>query len=124
VSRFALIAICLLGALPLIAAEDSGCETETGTNGPGVKEKHKSAKRRHRATVKRQKVQRARRARQAQRRREAAAAPPKNCDPGYSPCIPPPPPDLSCDDTGPVTVKGLDSHGLDADGDGAACEEE
>lgn len=47
----------------------------------------------------------------------------KNCAPGYSPCIPPYPPDLDCPDIGrPVQVTGSDPHGLDRDGDGAACE--
>lgn len=49
-------------------------------------------------------------------------APASNCDPNYTPCIPPYPPDLDCADTGPVTVIGSDPHGLDADGDGAGCE--
>ena len=43
------------------------------------------------------------------------------CAPGYSPCIPPYPPDLDCPDVGPVTVSGSDPHGLDADNDGVAC---
>jgi endonuclease YncB( thermonuclease family) len=47
----------------------------------------------------------------------------KNCAPGYSPCIPPYPPDLDCPDIGhPVRVSGSDPHGLDRDGDGVACE--
>ncbi len=45
-----------------------------------------------------------------------------NCAPGYDPCIPPYPPDLDCADTGFVRVTGSDPHGLDADGDGLACE--
>ena len=46
-----------------------------------------------------------------------------SCASGYSPCIPPYPPDLDCADVaGPITVTGLDPHGLDADGDGVACE--
>ncbi len=49
--------------------------------------------------------------------------PKKNCAPGYSPCIPPYPPDLNCPDIGrPVQVTGSDPHGLDRDGDGIACE--
>ena len=50
------------------------------------------------------------------------------CDPSYAgACIPPPPPDLDCDDLGAlgihgeVRVVGSDPHGLDADGDGIAC---
>lgn len=50
------------------------------------------------------------------------------CDASYSgACIPPPPPDLDCDDlaqmgiTGTVNVTGSDPHHLDADGDGIAC---
>jgi len=47
----------------------------------------------------------------------------KNCAPGYSPCIPPYPPDLDCPDIGhQVRVTGSDPHGLDRDGDGVACE--
>ncbi len=45
------------------------------------------------------------------------------CAPGYSPCVPVYPPDVDCADVnGPVTVTGTDPHGLDADGDGTACE--
>ena len=45
------------------------------------------------------------------------------CAPGYRPCIPPYPPDLDCADVdGPIYVSGSDPHGLDADGDGVACE--
>jgi len=45
------------------------------------------------------------------------------CAPGYTPCIPPFPPDLNCDGVdGPIKVTGDDPHGLDADGDGVACE--
>ncbi len=46
-----------------------------------------------------------------------------NCAPGYSPCVPPPPPDLDCSDLdGPIKVTGSDPHHLDGDGDGWACE--
>jgi endonuclease YncB( thermonuclease family) len=45
------------------------------------------------------------------------------CAPGYSPCVPPYPPDVDCADVdGPIRVTGPDPHGLDADGDGVACE--
>jgi endonuclease YncB( thermonuclease family) len=45
------------------------------------------------------------------------------CAPGYSPCVPPYPPDVDCADVdGPVSVTGSDPHGLDADNDGVACE--
>jgi endonuclease YncB( thermonuclease family) len=45
------------------------------------------------------------------------------CAPGYHPCVPPYPPDVDCADLdGPVRVTGRDPHGLDADGDGVACE--
>ena len=50
------------------------------------------------------------------------------CDPSYSgACIPPPPPDLDCDDLAAmgisgVTVSGSDPHDLDPDGDGIACD--
>ena len=50
-------------------------------------------------------------------------APSGNCDPNYTPCIPPYPPDLDCPDIGhSVTVIGSDPHGLDRDGDGHGCE--
>jgi micrococcal nuclease len=46
-----------------------------------------------------------------------------NCAPGYDPCVPPYPPDVDCADVdGPINVTGSDPHGLDADGDGIACE--
>lgn len=46
-----------------------------------------------------------------------------NCAPGYSPCVPPPPPDLDCSDlNGPIRVTGSDPHHLDGDGDGWGCE--
>lgn len=45
------------------------------------------------------------------------------CEPGYDPCVPPYPPDVDCSDVdGPIRVSGSDPHGLDADGDGSACE--
>jgi endonuclease YncB( thermonuclease family) len=45
-----------------------------------------------------------------------------NCAAGYSPCVPAGP-DLDCPDVnGPIRVTGADPHGLDADGDGVACE--
>jgi hypothetical protein len=47
------------------------------------------------------------------------------CEPGYSPCLPIAS-DLNCDDISdslkPITVTGDDPYGLDADGDGQACE--
>jgi hypothetical protein len=50
-------------------------------------------------------------------------APAGDCAPGYRPCIPPYPPDVDCGDVdGPIHVSGSDPHGLDADGDGVACE--
>jgi endonuclease YncB( thermonuclease family) len=55
----------------------------------------------------------------------AAAPAPQGgaCAPGYSPCVPPYPPDVDCADVnGPISVTGTDPHGLDADGDGVACE--
>lgn len=45
------------------------------------------------------------------------------CAPGYSPCVPPPPPDLDCSDlNGPIKVTGSDPHNLDGDADGWGCE--
>lgn len=45
------------------------------------------------------------------------------CDPNYSGCVPPYPPDVDCADVGgSVSVYGSDPHGLDADGDGIGCE--
>ena len=54
------------------------------------------------------------------------ANPSTTCDPNYGGCVPLYPPDLDCSDIkalglAPVTVIGLDPHGLDADGDGSAC---
>lgn len=46
-----------------------------------------------------------------------------SCDPNYSGCVPPYPPDVDCAEVGgPVSVYGADPHGLDADGDGVGCE--
>ena len=46
-----------------------------------------------------------------------------SCAPGYPPCVPPYPPDVDCANVnGPIRVTGSDPHGLDADGDGVACE--
>lgn len=54
---------------------------------------------------------------------EAEEAVPSGCDPNYSGCVPPYPPDADCDEVGEtVTVLGEDPHGLDADGDLVACE--
>ena len=51
------------------------------------------------------------------------ASPQQACAPGYDPCVPPYGPDLDCGDLdGPIAVSGSDPHGLDADGDGVACE--
>jgi hypothetical protein len=53
-----------------------------------------------------------------------------NCTPGYSPCLPPAS-DYDCAGgsgngpeyaDGPIAVTGSDPYGLDADGDGVACE--
>lgn len=53
----------------------------------------------------------------------ARPVPSGGCAPGYSPCVPPSPPDVDCADVdGPIRVTGSDPHGLDADGDGVACE--
>jgi endonuclease YncB( thermonuclease family) len=52
-----------------------------------------------------------------------AEGPAAGCAAGYSPCVPPYPPDVDCADVdGPIAVTGSDPHGLDADGDGVACE--
>lgn len=48
-----------------------------------------------------------------------------NCHPGYEGvCIPPPPPDLNCDDIEFRNFKivGTDPHGFDGDNDGIGCE--
>lgn len=53
----------------------------------------------------------------------AAPQPGADCDPNYTPCVPPYPPDINCSDISfPVRVIGSDPHGLDADGDGVGCE--
>jgi hypothetical protein len=47
-----------------------------------------------------------------------------SCDPNYSGCVPPYPPDVDCADVGEtVTVYGSDPHGLDADSDSVGCEQ-
>jgi len=47
----------------------------------------------------------------------------QGCAPGYNPCVPAFPPDVDCADVdGPIQVTGSDPHGLDAEGDGIACE--
>ncbi len=51
--------------------------------------------------------------------------PPGNCHPAYSPCVPPPPPDLDCGDISFVVHVNHafgDPHRFDADGDGVGCE--
>lgn len=48
-----------------------------------------------------------------------------NCDSSYpGVCIPPPPPDLNCDDIEfrNFEVRGSDPHGFDGDNDGIGCE--
>lgn len=48
-----------------------------------------------------------------------------DCHPAYTPCVPPPPPDLDCGDMdGPITVdhRHGDPHRFDGDGDGTGCE--
>ncbi len=50
---------------------------------------------------------------------------PGNCDPSYpTVCIPPPPPDLDCDDIPyrRFPVVGSDPHRFDGDNDGIGCE--
>jgi hypothetical protein len=49
------------------------------------------------------------------------------CDPNYSGCVAPYPPDLDCSDIkrlgmAPVQVLGKDLHKLDGNGDGVGCE--
>lgn len=49
----------------------------------------------------------------------------QHCDPAYPDfCIPPPPPDLDCDNIGHRNFRVLspDPHGFDGDGDGIGCE--
>ena len=51
---------------------------------------------------------------------------PSRCDPSYPDfCIPPPPPDLDCDDVNGInfTVRGSDPHDFDRDGNGIGCEQ-
>ncbi len=49
----------------------------------------------------------------------------EGCDPSYpGVCIPPPPPDLNCDDIAHTNfqVVGADPHRFDGDNDGFGCE--
>jgi hypothetical protein len=66
----------------------------------------------------------------ARPRGASAAPPPRNCTPGYSPCLPPAS-DYDCAGGsgngpryahGPIRVTGDDPYDLDRDGDGVACE--
>jgi hypothetical protein len=73
--------------------------------------------------------QRRQAAAQRRRERQVAAQPSpepsagNSCDPNYSGCVPPYPPDVNCPQVdGPVQVLGSDPHGLDRDNDGIACE--
>lgn len=48
------------------------------------------------------------------------------CKTGYTPCLPPPPPDLDCAEVkamgkAPVKVWGSDPHNLDGNNDGWGC---
>jgi hypothetical protein len=60
------------------------------------------------------------------RRRPPTTQPPaQNCDPSYPDfCIPPPPPDLDCDEVNgsDFTVLPPDPHGFDGNSDGVGCE--
>ncbi|MDP2711046.1 MAG: hypothetical protein Q8O56_07485 [Solirubrobacteraceae bacterium] len=68
-------------------------------------------------------AERARQAREAAQEQAETTAPASGCDPNYSGCVPPYPPDVNCSDvSGPVQVLGSDPHGLDGDGDGIGCE--
>lgn len=61
--------------------------------------------------------------REAEELAEEESATPSGCDPNYTGCVPPYPPDVDCAEVGEtVTVIGSDPHGLDADGDLVACE--
>ena len=62
--------------------------------------------------------------------RPVVSTPPSNCTPGYQPCLSPAS-DYDCAGgsgngpayaNGPIYVSGSDPYGLDADGDGVACE--
>jgi micrococcal nuclease len=54
---------------------------------------------------------------------EPEPEPADDCAPGYTPCVPPYPPDVDCSDVdGPITVTGSDPHGLDGNDDGTGCE--
>ena len=65
-----------------------------------------------------------------QPKHKPAPPPQQNCDPNYSGCLNPNASDYDCAGgsgngpyyTGEVTVYGDDHYGLDADGDGIACE--
>lgn len=118
----------------------AGCETDTGKDRQQQREQRQlEAQREQRqAAAERRREQlaaeRERERRQEARQAQAAAAAVEeepapepeqtaSCAEGYSPCVPPYPPDLDCDDVGgPIAVSGSDPHGFDADGDGSGCE--
>jgi FKBP-type peptidyl-prolyl cis-trans isomerase len=102
---------------------------------------HRARARAQRAAARQQVILAAKRAQQRRARAEQAAAAAQaapstsssssSCDPNYSgACLDPNASDYDCAGgsgdgpkyTGPVTVVGVDHYGLDADGDGQACE--
>jgi hypothetical protein len=76
-----------------------------------------------RAAVEQQRLAEAQRRRDEQAATQVQPGTAGSCDPNYSGCVPPYPPDVNCPEVaGPVQVLGSDPHRLDGDGDGVACE--
>lgn len=106
-SRFALVVCCVVLASCGSEVEDPVAEPQPLVNTPAIEEP---------TTVPDTKPE---------RKKRRPKKPQGNCDPSYPDvCIPPPPPDLNCDDVvhTDFSVKGSDPHEFDSEGDGFACE--
>lgn len=110
---------------------DSADDDEAEERERARERKRERAKRKRERARERERRRERRRREEARERREREAPPPpeeepepaSDCDPNYSGCVPPYPPDVNCPEVdGPVTVIGDDPHGLDRDGDKQACE--
>jgi hypothetical protein len=96
-----------------------------------VRERREAARRRARRVAARERAREEAKALAETEVEESAETESSECDPNYSgACLDPHASDYDCeggsgngpDYTGPVAVVGVDHYGLDADGDGYACE--